>query len=80
MTSVILFSEKCSFSIYFLTKLREGKETKECNFLAALVNSFKFKLKPCVRRLSTLRQVQDNAKSRRKVIVYGIIESLSLSY
>lgn len=30
-------------SNYFFTKQREAKETKECNILATLVNSFKFK-------------------------------------
>jgi len=83
MTSAIPFGQKFSLTILFLASifsLSKERLGNECNFLATLVNSFKFKLKPCVRKVSILKQVQNKEKSRGNAIIYAIMESLSLSY
>ena len=83
MTSAIPFGQKFSLTILFLASifsLNKERLGNKCNFLTTLVNSFKIKLKPCVRRISILKQVQNNAKSRGNAIIYAITEFLSLSY
>lgn len=82
MKSAICFGQKFSLtnslaSIFSLNREGLGK-LKNVIYWPHWLIHLNFKLKPCVIRISVLRQEQDNAKIKRKVIITGIIESLSL--